>query len=128
MKDYIIFVLTLLMAAILAFGTNRSLARDVTNPDVYKLVTGQALYQQNCVTCHGEKGDGGGPAGAYLNPKPRNFQRDDFKLGDSVAAVGNTIENGIQSSPMPAFKGRFQPDELIDLSKYVLLLRKRGEK
>jgi mono/diheme cytochrome c family protein len=128
MRDYIIFVLTLLMAAVLAFGTNRSLAREVTNPDVYKLITGQALYQQNCVTCHGLQGDGNGPAGAYLTPKPRNFQKDDFKLGDSVAAIANTIDNGIQSSPMPAFKGRFQPEELIDLAKYVLLLRRLGGK
>lgn len=34
---------------------------------------GEAHYKTLCVSCHGEKGDGNGPAGAALNPKPTNF-------------------------------------------------------
>jgi uncharacterized membrane protein len=31
-------------------------------------------FAQTCVACHGEKGDGAGPAAVALNPKPRNFR------------------------------------------------------
>lgn len=34
---------------------------------------GKKLYEQNCVPCHGPKGDGKGPAGAALKPPPRDF-------------------------------------------------------
>jgi mono/diheme cytochrome c family protein len=31
------------------------------------------LYLKLCWTCHGKTGQGDGPAGSGLNPKPRNF-------------------------------------------------------
>lgn len=34
---------------------------------------GRAVYSVNCQMCHGEKGDGNGPAGAMMKPKPRTF-------------------------------------------------------
>lgn len=34
---------------------------------------GAKLYQKLCWTCHGKTGQGDGPAGSGLNPKPRNF-------------------------------------------------------
>jgi len=34
---------------------------------------GAELYKSNCMTCHGDKGDGKGPGGSSLNPPPRNF-------------------------------------------------------
>ena len=32
--------------------------------------TGQAVYQENCVICHGQSGKGDGEAAAALRPKP----------------------------------------------------------
>ena len=34
---------------------------------------GGGTFQKLCWTCHGKNGDGNGPAGANLNPKPKNF-------------------------------------------------------
>lgn len=34
---------------------------------------GETTFKTLCVPCHGEKGDGTGPAGAALDPKPTNF-------------------------------------------------------
>jgi mono/diheme cytochrome c family protein len=36
---------------------------------------GKKLYEQNCSPCHGEKGDGKGPAGVALKPAPNDFNR-----------------------------------------------------
>lgn len=35
---------------------------------------GREIYEKKCALCHGDKGDGKGPASAGLNPKPTNFR------------------------------------------------------
>ncbi len=35
---------------------------------------GKEIYEKKCSLCHGDKGDGKGPASAGLNPKPTNFK------------------------------------------------------
>ena len=34
---------------------------------------GKSIYTVNCASCHGNKGEGNGPAAAALNPKPKNL-------------------------------------------------------
>ncbi|OLC13639.1 MAG: hypothetical protein AUH29_12525 [Candidatus Rokubacteria bacterium 13_1_40CM_69_27] len=41
---------------------------------------GQAVYQRKCMGCHGEKGDGKGPAAELLDPKPRDFTSGIYKI------------------------------------------------
>jgi len=47
-------------------------------PTASNLAVGQRLYHQDaepvaCVQCHGERGDGDGPVGRYLDPPPADF-------------------------------------------------------
>jgi mono/diheme cytochrome c family protein len=35
---------------------------------------GREIYEKKCALCHGDKGDGKGPASAGLSPKPTNFK------------------------------------------------------
>jgi high-affinity iron transporter len=55
------------------FGT--ALGKDPAPPKkTPELVSqGKKLYDQNCLTCHGPKGDGKGPTGVLLKPPPRDF-------------------------------------------------------
>ena len=55
---------------------------------------GKQVFEQTCASCHGMKGMGDGPAGAALTPKARNFAKEKFKFGSTVAALTRTIENG----------------------------------
>ncbi|MCZ7582047.1 MAG: c-type cytochrome [Deltaproteobacteria bacterium] len=52
---------------------------------------GKAVYLQYCAACHGESGKGDGPAGAALNPKPRNFNDPESmgKLTDAQVLQGH---------------------------------------
>ncbi len=64
---------------------------------------GKAVYTANCLTCHGEQGNGEGPAGAYMNPKPRNFTKDKFKAGDQPQQIFKTISLGLPNTTMAGF-------------------------
>lgn len=46
-----------------------------------KLNAGRVAYLQYCRACHGEKGDGKGPAAPGLRPPPRDFTQGSFKFG-----------------------------------------------
>jgi len=52
----------------------RTVAADV-------LAAGQKGYMLYCRACHGENGDGKGPAAAGLRPAPRDFTTGNFKFG-----------------------------------------------
>jgi len=43
------------------------------SPELLNL--GKKLYDQNCITCHGPKGDGKGQIGAALKPPPNDFTK-----------------------------------------------------
>jgi len=70
---------------------------------------GQELYTGYCAGCHGEKGDGNGPAARFLFPRPRNFGEAKFRLVSTSAAVPSdedlqrVIRNGMPGSAMFAF-------------------------
>ena len=84
--------------------------------------TGKAKYDAIWVPCHGLKGAGDGPAGAALNPKPRNFSKDGFKFGKDLAAVKKSIGDGISGTGMTGYKGTLSPEELEAVAKYVMEL------
>ncbi|MDR3673126.1 MAG: cytochrome c [Holophaga sp.] len=72
------------------------------NPEI--LARGQVLYAQNCVSCHGPKGDGDGPAGKGLKPSPRRFtQPGDWVNSSRIDGIYKTLEQGIKGSSMVAY-------------------------
>jgi mono/diheme cytochrome c family protein len=48
--------------------------------DAHTLNDGYEAYMQYCYACHGEKGDGKGPASYGLRPPPRDFTKGIFKF------------------------------------------------
>ncbi len=90
------------------------------SPD--SLAKGKAVFTVNCVTCHGEKGDGMGPAGQYMNPHPRNWKTGKFKNGDSLSEVIKTVHLGLEGTAMPGFPN-LSPDELKSVADVVRSIR-----
>lgn len=64
--------------AVLGWLAPAAFAEDFTG-DAAK---GEEVYQGmgTCWTCHGKEGEGNGPAGAALQPPPRNFVKGDYKF------------------------------------------------
>ncbi len=71
-----------------------------TAPD---LARGQALYAQDCASCHGAKGDGRGPAAAALAVPPIAFTDAQRARQRSVWALYQSITEGIDGTPMQSF-------------------------
>jgi mono/diheme cytochrome c family protein len=86
------------------------------------LEQGKQVYAVNCVPCHGEKGDGNGPAAAALTPKPRDFGKEPFKQGELPAEVFVTLTYGVKDTPMVPF-AHLSEDERWALSHFVLSLK-----
>jgi len=86
-----------------------------------RLENGKKIFMAQCSVCHGEKGNGKGPAAAALNPKPRNFRRGlkNFQYGASFEEVVATISNGPPTGIMPAFKGALEEEEILAVATYV---------
>lgn len=88
------------------------------------LEKGKASYATNCLACHGDKGDGMGPAGQFMNPKPRHFGKDKFKLGNKPQQVFDAISKGLPNTSMTGY-GHLPEDERWGLAYYVLSLAKK---
>ena len=72
-------------------------------PDQESLQSGSALFQRQCAVCHGEQGQGDGPAAKGMNQKPANsLDRDHSAIygpGEKFWIIGN----GSGETGMPAF-------------------------
>lgn len=91
------------------------------------LEAGKKLYELNCLPCHGEKGDGNGPVGQALVPKPRDFAKDPFKQGSKPEEVFGTLTHGVKDTAMVGYP-QLSEDERWALSFHVLeLVPKKGK-
>jgi hypothetical protein len=65
---------------------------------------GKELFRANCASCHGENGEGDGPAGAVLNPKPRIFHSTaGWTNGSKVSQMYKTLQEGIVKNGMASY-------------------------
>jgi len=56
-----------------------------------------------CFTCHGNEGKGDGPAGAALDPSPRNFTNPEFHKVRTEGEMHWIINNGSEGTGMIAY-------------------------
>ncbi|MBI2964468.1 MAG: c-type cytochrome [Deltaproteobacteria bacterium] len=78
---------------------------------------GRPLYLRECAACHGERGDGAGPAAEFLSPRPRDFTARVFKVRTTDSGIPprtedvlRTIERGFPGTAMPPFEFLTEPE------------------
>lgn len=115
------------------FAIGSSFLSDANLIDWGRVRPGQGTYRDYCAGCHGDQGDGAGPAARYLNPRPRNFRKGLFKFtSTSVGSrplredIFRTVTRGLTGSSMPNFR-LLSEEKRWDLVEYVRYLSMRGE-
>lgn len=123
-------------------GTNRGKWRDRFEPQLMEasqttiprseewIAYGKNVYERRCLGCHGVKGDGNGPAAAFMQKdRPRNFNLGVFKFrltpSGSMPDDGDllrTITRGVRGTAMPSWHELPEKDRLavIQYIKYDL--------
>jgi mono/diheme cytochrome c family protein len=84
--------------------------------------TGNTLFEQNCVACHGSKGDGKGMAASTLTPPPSDFALPLKKWPNTKGdpqKIFEVITKGISNSAMVGW-AQFSEKEKWGLVYYVI--------
>jgi cytochrome c oxidase cbb3-type subunit 3 len=84
----------------------------VTDPQV--LASGQALFKQSCMPCHGEHAQG--------NVGP-NLTDDYWLHGGKISEIFKTIKYGVLAKGMPTWEKQLSPKQISDVANYIKSLR-----
>jgi mono/diheme cytochrome c family protein len=69
------------------------------------------LYSTNCQACHGPDGD---------SPlEPLKFVDPEWKHGSRLQDIVKVVTNGVENTPMLAFKDKLTKEEILAVSKLV---------
>jgi mono/diheme cytochrome c family protein len=99
----------LVVGGILIFSGRKQRDQPPPPPEGDRLAAGKQLYGSYCAQCHGDKGDGNGPAAKFLYPKPRDFGEAKFRLVTTTNRVPSdddlmrVISRGMPGSAMFPF-------------------------
>lgn len=89
-----------------------------------------AIYMKRCSHCHGEDGEGDGPAAEFLYPLPRDFSLGVFKYKTTHADdefptdddLRKTIKEGLPGTSMPGWRSLLSDAEIDGLIQKIKVL------
>ncbi|HOY97266.1 MAG TPA: cbb3-type cytochrome c oxidase N-terminal domain-containing protein [Catalimonadaceae bacterium] len=82
--------------------------------DKAKLAEGKTVYDNNCVACHGAKGEG------KVGP---NFTDDYWMHGSGIKNIFRTVTEGVPEKGMIAWKKQLNPLQIQNVSSYIMSLK-----
>lgn len=131
-KDvFVVFMLAaLLLAACGGGGAETVVALDSvpadfagkTNPFGADAATaGAEVFKTNCAACHGDTGLGDGPAGAALDPAPKNLAELQAQAGDDYLFW--RITTGKEGTSMVPWKGILTEEQIWQVVAFLRTLK-----
>jgi len=79
---------------------------------------GQAVYEKQCLRCHGGRLDGKGPDSQDLIVRPADLQSQASRTKTDWELLV-TISNGVLFSPMHSFRGKLTDQQMMDVLSYI---------
>lgn len=83
------------------------------------LNSSQEVYQNLCMRCHGENGDGKGMISTYLDPYPRNFTDAGFMNSKTDERLTTSVKNGVEGTSMPAWGKVLSDQQIKGVLEYI---------
>lgn len=130
----VLFVVLMLAALVLAAcgggGVETVVALDSvpadfagkTNPLGADAATaGAEVFKTNCAACHGDTGLGDGPAGAALDPAPKNLAELQAQAGDDYLFW--RITTGKEGTSMVPWKGILTEEQIWQVVAFLRTLK-----
>ena len=77
---------------------------------------GKEIYEKKCALCHGENGDGKGPVGVGLNPKPTDFRE---SHGEKITDGEHFWKITMGRGSMPSYERDLTMDERWHVINYI---------
>jgi copper transport protein len=87
-------------------------------PDTVSIAQGRAIYEANCVSCHGQSGRGDGPLAASLRPRPADF-RVHMAAGHTDGELFTWLSRGVPGTAMPGFESQLSEAERWHTVNYI---------
>ena len=95
---------------------------------------GKFVFEDNCILCHGPRGDGNGELAPTLNPRPRSFREGMFKFRTTPFGkmptdddLRHTIRTGLSGTAMGMFS-HLSDEDVEALIVYVKSFSRRWKK
>ncbi|GEP42798.1 c-type cytochrome [Brevifollis gellanilyticus] len=91
--------------------------------------SGKALYQLNCLACHGAEADGKGPVASTLKDiwgqasRPSDLRQPHLRCGDRPEDVYRVLATGMNGTPMVSFETVLKPEQRWDIIAYLSTLK-----
>ena len=134
MKRFLLVVLVLIVSVLTACGKSGG-SENVeeippvpgefagrTNPlGADAAFAGAEVFDGYCASCHGESGHGDGPAGASLQPAPKNLAELQTQVGDDYLFW--RISTGKQGTAMVAWQGILTDEQIWQVAAFIRTLK-----
>jgi len=95
-------------------GLTNPLSGDAASP-------GAGVYRNNCLACHGPQGRGDGPAGAALDPQPKDLLQFAPTVGDDYLFW--RINTGKPGTSMVAWRGVLTDEQIWQTIAFIRTLK-----
>lgn len=127
---FVVLALSSIVLAACGGGSNAPAALDpvpaeyagATNPLGADAATaGAEVFKTNCESCHGPQGHGDGPAGAALDPAPKNLPEIAAQAGDDYLYW--RINTGKEGTAMVAWKGVLTDEQIWQAVAFIRTLK-----
>jgi mono/diheme cytochrome c family protein len=90
-------------------------------PTAHSIERGRQLFQTLCANCHGDSGQGDGPGGENLDPRPANLatMAPHHRDGDLAWKIAQG------RGAMPGWEQTLKPEDIWSVVNYLRVLAKR---
>jgi mono/diheme cytochrome c family protein len=80
---------------------------------------GRTIFEENCIRCHGQRGDAKGPDAKKLDLKPLSFQTESFRAEFGRRDIFTSTALGKLGTHMPTWLKNMDDQDVADVSEYI---------